>query len=101
MNKTCYVFILALAIFGCSPGHDPAEPPNIVIILADDMGYGDPGCYNLVSKVLTPNIDQLAADGMRFTDAHAAGALMYLVTTQKIGLPWLPTLCLYSNPMPG
>ena len=51
--------------------------PNIVIILVDDMGYGDPGCYNPSSKISTPTIDQLALDGMRFTDAHAAGALCH------------------------
>ena len=48
-----------------------AAKPNIVYILADDLGYGDPGCYNKDSKIPTPNIDQLAHDGMRFTDAHA------------------------------
>ena len=47
------------------------EPPNIVVILADDLGYGDVGCYNPESKVPTPNIDRLAAEGMRFTDSHA------------------------------
>ncbi|MBC8325321.1 MAG: arylsulfatase [Verrucomicrobia subdivision 3 bacterium] len=45
--------------------------PNIVIILADDMGYGDARCYNPKSKNPTHNIDQLAREGMRFTDAHA------------------------------
>lgn len=49
--------------------------PNIVIILADDMGYGDPRCYNAQSKTLTPNIDRLAAQGMRFTDAHSPSAV--------------------------
>ncbi len=49
---------------------DSAERPNIVIVLADDLGYGDPGCYNDESKVLTPHIDRLASRGMRFTDAH-------------------------------
>ncbi len=51
--------------------------PNIVIILVDDMGYGDPGCYNPESKIPTPNIDRLAREGMRFTDAHAAGPLCH------------------------
>ena len=45
--------------------------PNIVLILADDLGYGDLGCYNSESKVPTPNLDRLAAEGMRFTDAHS------------------------------
>ncbi|SVA99743.1 uncharacterized protein METZ01_LOCUS152597, partial [marine metagenome] len=42
--------------------------PNILVILADDLGYGDVGCYNPESKVPTPNLDRLAKDGMRFTD---------------------------------
>jgi arylsulfatase A-like enzyme len=45
--------------------------PNIVFILADDLGYGDVKCYNAKSKVDTPNIDRLAAEGIRFTDAHS------------------------------
>lgn len=45
--------------------------PNIVFILADDLGYGDVGCYNKDSKIPTPNLDRLAGEGMRFTDAHA------------------------------
>jgi arylsulfatase A len=47
------------------------RPPNILFILADDLGYGDLGCYNPESKVPTPHIDGLAAQGMRFTDAHS------------------------------
>jgi arylsulfatase A-like enzyme len=46
-------------------------PPNIVFILADDLGYGDLACYNATSGIPTPNIDKLAAEGMRFTDAHS------------------------------
>lgn len=45
--------------------------PNIVLILTDDMGYGDASCYNSKSKNPTKNIDRLAQEGMRFTDAHA------------------------------
>jgi len=45
--------------------------PNILFILADDLGYGDVRCYNAESKVPTPNIDKLAGAGMRFTDAHS------------------------------
>lgn len=48
-----------------------AETPNIVIILADDMGWGDPACNNPHSKLATPNIDRIAEEGIRFTDAHA------------------------------
>lgn len=49
--------------------------PNIIYILADDMGYGDAGCYNPASRIPTPNIDALAARGVRFTDAHAGSSL--------------------------
>ena len=45
--------------------------PNILFILADDLGYGDVDCYNPESKVPTPHLDQLAKEGMRFTDAHS------------------------------
>ncbi len=51
------------------------HPPNVVIILADDLGYGDPAFNNPESKIPTPAMDRLAAEGMRFTDAHAAAAL--------------------------
>ena len=52
------------------------EPlPNIVLILADDMGLGDVGAYNAASKVPTPDLDTLAASGMRFTDAHSPSAV--------------------------
>src|SRR5262245_33411873 len=48
--------------------------PNIVLILADGLGYGDPGCYG-GAKILTPHIDQLAREGIRFTDFHSASAI--------------------------
>src|ERR671915_87962 len=44
--------------------------PNIVLIFADDLGYGDLGCYG--SNLSTPNLDRLAADGVRFTDFYSA-----------------------------
>ncbi|MDP7274652.1 MAG: arylsulfatase [Planctomycetaceae bacterium] len=52
-----------------------ATPPNIVLIMADDMGYGDPQCYNRKSKIPTPHIDRLARQGVRFTDAHSPAAV--------------------------
>jgi arylsulfatase A len=52
-----------------------AERPNIVYILADDLGYGDLGCLNKDSKIRTPNLDRLAAQGMIFTDAHSGSAV--------------------------
>lgn len=50
------------------------QPPNVVLIFADDLGYGDLGCYG-ATKVQTPNIDRLAAEGRRFTDAHSVSAV--------------------------
>ncbi|MDZ4287419.1 MAG: arylsulfatase [Prosthecobacter sp.] len=52
-----------------------AQPPNIVILYADDMGYGDLACQNPQSKIPTPNLDRLAAQGMRFTDAHSSSGI--------------------------
>ena len=57
-------------LFGLLPGAQAAQP-NIVFILADDLGYGDVACYNSESKIPTPNIDRLAREGMLFTDAHS------------------------------
>lgn len=48
-----------------------ADKPNILLILADDLGYGDVRCYNDQSKIATPHLDRLAREGMRFTDAHS------------------------------
>ena len=49
--------------------------PNIVILYADDLGYGDLGCYNAESKIPTPHLDRLALEGMRFTDAHSSSGI--------------------------
>lgn len=56
------------------PGHaaDAPRPPNVVFILADDLGYGELGCYGQ-KKIKTPNLDRLAAEGMRFTQ-HYSGS---------------------------
>ncbi|HSU51714.1 MAG TPA: sulfatase-like hydrolase/transferase, partial [Segetibacter sp.] len=64
--------------------------PNIVYILADDMGYGDVAVYNGEAKVATPNIDRLAKQGMRFTDAHTTSSVCtpsrYSILTGRY--PW-------------
>ena len=67
------LLVTCLAI--CLPVLDAASPsPNIVLILADDVGYGDLGSYG-ATKVRTPNLDQLAREGVRFTDAHAPASV--------------------------
>jgi arylsulfatase A-like enzyme len=48
-----------------------AEHPNILLVLADDLGFGDVACYNPEAKVATPHLDRLADEGLRFTDAHS------------------------------
>lgn len=63
-----------LTLLAASLPLQAAQPrPNIVLIYADDLGYGDVGCYG-ATAVQTPRIDRLAAQGLRFTDAHAASA---------------------------
>src|SRR6516162_7761049 len=59
---------------GPHPFAGAAEKPNIVVILADDLGYGDLGCYGQ-KKIRTPNLDRLAADGVRFTQAYAGSTV--------------------------
>lgn len=70
----CLLLLLTLC---CEPAAG-AEQPHIILIVVDDMGYGDAGCYNSDSKIPTPHIDALARSGMRFTDAHAPGPLCHL-----------------------
>ncbi|MSU23634.1 MAG: arylsulfatase [Opitutus sp.] len=74
--------LLALATLTLTAlGADPASigspsKPNIVVILADDLGYGDLPCYNPTrSKIATPHIDRLAREGMRFTDGHSSSGV--------------------------
>lgn len=51
------------------------KPPNVVYILADDLGYGDVKCLNPGGKIATPNLDLLASQGMTFTDAHSGSSV--------------------------
>jgi len=70
--KTTLLTTLALAPLSLvAQDRVKPEKPNIIMILADDLGYGDVSCYNTESKVATPNLDRLARQGMRFTDAHS------------------------------
>ncbi|MES2595580.1 MAG: arylsulfatase [Verrucomicrobiota bacterium] len=64
--KSLLLFTTILPLFALG-----VSTPNILLILADDLGHGDVRCYNPESKIPTPNIDRLAQEGMRFTDAHS------------------------------
>lgn len=61
------MIVLASAAWG--------QKPNVIVILADDLGYGDVSCYNPAGKIRTPGIDRLAREGMRFTDAHTGSSV--------------------------
>ena len=73
MKRTYSLLSLScLALFGsCSPNKAEKTPPNVIFILADDLGWMDLGCYGS-SFYETPNLDQLAREGVRFTNAYAA-----------------------------
>ncbi len=79
--KAAGIGAASLVIQGCSgppkESSSRAHPdkPNIVFIMADDLGYGDISCYNKESKIHTPNVDDLATQGIRFTDAHSPSAV--------------------------
>src|ERR1019366_4563379 len=61
---------MSAAAAGISLAAAPVRPPNIVMIYADDLGYGDLGCYG--SKIRTPHLDRMAAEGIRFTQFYSA-----------------------------
>lgn len=72
MKRKNHLLVVTALMF--SPAVYSHDKPNVVNILADDMGYGDLGCNNPFARTLTPAIDNLAKEGIRFTDAHSAGA---------------------------
>ena len=73
MQKLFHIF--ALSVFAALPAAADSARPNVVFILADDLGYGDMSANNLDSKLKTPNLDRMAAEGVRFTDAHSGSAV--------------------------
>ena len=83
-RKTLSTFSLLLttSLGFISTSFGEERPPNVVLIFADDLGYGDLGCYG-ATKLKTPNIDKLAAEGRKFTDAHSASAVC---TPSRYGL---------------
>src|SRR6267142_3064734 len=76
-------------------GSQPAPKPNVVLVIMDDIGYGDLGSYG-VTDAKTPNLDRLAGEGVRLTDAYANGpvcsptraALISGRYQQRVGIEW-------------
>ncbi len=71
--KIGWALLAIIAPLQAAPPKTSAAKPNVIFILADDIGYGDFSCYG-ATKIKTPNIDRLAKQGLRFTDAHSAAA---------------------------
>jgi arylsulfatase A len=63
------------AVLGSQSSAAELRRPNVLILYADDLGYGDLGCYHPSSKIPTPNLDRLASQGIRFTDAHSSSGI--------------------------
>ena len=71
MKKRCVIGLVGLFF----AGGVSAKQPNVLILYADDLGFGDLGCYNQDSKIPTPHLDGLAKESMRFTDGHSSSGI--------------------------
>src|SRR5512140_2532987 len=71
MTRREFVATPGVAALSAAPA---TKKPNIVFVLADDLGYGDLGCYGQ-KEIATPNIDRLAAEGVRFTQAYSGSTV--------------------------
>jgi arylsulfatase A len=73
--QTASLLIAVAALILQRPGDAWGDKPNIIIIYADDLGYGDLSCYNPKCAYKTPRLDQMAKEGVRFTDAHSPSTI--------------------------
>lgn len=78
--KSLILLTLALSLFSCQDKKE--EPPNILVFLTDDLGYGDLGSYGH-PVIRTPNLDALASEGIRFTDFYSAAPVC---SPSRVGL---------------
>jgi arylsulfatase A-like enzyme len=74
MRRRDFFFTAGGSVAASISGQQAASRPNIIVILADDLGYGDLGCYGQ-TRIRTPNLDRMAAQGMRFTQAYAGSTV--------------------------
>ncbi|MFI3304158.1 MAG: arylsulfatase [Rikenellaceae bacterium] len=73
--KTTINYLIPALFIGAAATVQAKEQPNVIYILADDLGYGDLQCYNAEGKIPTPNLDAMASNGVIFTDAHTSSAV--------------------------
>ena len=100
LNSFIGIIIVVGLLYSCQGNKSTSEQPNIVLIVVDDLGYADMSCTGLVEDVKTPNIDLLANNGIRFTNAYATSPIcnpsrVGLITgcyQQRLGQYW------YSGP---
>ena len=71
----CFLAIVSVNVIGSQQERYEAKVPNIIIIYADDLGIGDLSCYNPKSSYITPRLDHMAAEGIRFLDAHSPSTI--------------------------
>ncbi|MDZ7738905.1 MAG: arylsulfatase [Bacteroidales bacterium] len=74
MRKFLFIPLIAMLFSSCSTKEPISSEPNIIYILADDLGYGDISSFNPASKIISPNIDMIATGGMMFKDAHSGSS---------------------------
>lgn len=96
-------FVIAgmLLATGLVQAGTPVEKPNIILILADDLGYGDPSCYDGIHS--TPHLDRMAAEGLRFTDFHSTASVCSPTRASIMTgrYPHYDGLDTYISPVPG
>ncbi len=70
-----FLKLLTFAVLAAAPALPAADKPNFIFILCDDLGYGDVKCLNPDGKIATPNMDRIAQEGVKFTDAHTPSSV--------------------------
>jgi arylsulfatase A-like enzyme len=77
LGRAAAAGLLASRLRGAEDAPRPAHRPNVVLIMADDLGYGEVGCYPQIEPIRTPNIDRIARRGVRFTQGYSADPMCW------------------------